>query len=323
MKGLVLSCSRNVVTVKPDAPESGSAETVKTRLTCGIKGKVLKGIGGSHNPLAPGDRVGFDLDPVHPNQGLIRNLETRRNVFTRFNRQGQTSQVLAANVDLILCVTTPVSPPFRPRFLDRVLLQTERAGIPVLILCNKQDLCVGGRADPAVEARLQDLSRIGYPVLRISVHTGEGMDELRSWIAGRLSVLLGQSGVGKSSLIKALVMDQNIRVGPLNVKYDRGNHTTAMAALLEISGLGVGTGVIDTPGMRRFVPDQIPAAELVFYLREFAPLVGKCTYGLSCSHRTEPGCKIREAVSRGAIHADRYESFRRLQDELSVPGYAH
>ncbi|MDR1302803.1 MAG: ribosome small subunit-dependent GTPase A [Treponema sp.] len=317
MKGLVISASRNIFMVKPDVPQPGKkgVETVKTNVTCRIKGKVLKGVEPYDKPLAPGDRVSFDQEPGH--QGFIRELKTRRNLFSRFNRQSQSSQLLAANVDLALCVTTPVSPPFRPRFLDRILMQADSVGIPLVIVCNKQDLYRGEGTDIDIEERLQDWSRIGYPVLRVSARTGEGMDELRSHIAHRFSVLLGQSGVGKSSLIKALVPDLAIRVGSLNEKYDRGNHTTTMSVLLEIPRLGEGTGIIDTPGMRRFVPDRIEAAEVLFYMREFAPLAGKCTYGLSCSHRTEPGCKILEAVSSGVIHEDRYESFLRIQDELS------
>ncbi|MHB9292135.1 ribosome biogenesis GTPase / thiamine phosphate phosphatase [Hollandina sp. SP2] len=328
MKGLVISSSRNIFTVKPDAPGPGGreilregVETARKQLTCRIKGKVLKGVEGYGKPLAPGDRVCFDWDPGHPHRGLIREVEGRKNLLTRFNRQAQSSQLLAANVDLALCVTTPVSPPFRPRFLDRVLLQADKAGIPPVIVCNKQDLCKEGRADPDTEERLQDWSRIGYPVFRVSARTGEGLGELRSYIARRFSVLLGQSGVGKSSLINALAPDLHIRVGSLNEKYDRGNHTTAMPVLLDIPGLGEGTGIIDTPGMRRFVPDRIQAQDILYYMREFAPLVGKCTYGLSCSHRTEPGCKILEAVSSGAIHEDRYESFLRIHDELAGSGY--
>ncbi|MDR2798687.1 MAG: ribosome small subunit-dependent GTPase A [Treponema sp.] len=328
MKGVVISVSRTIFTVKPDPSGPGGkedtlwgGETARKQLPCRIKGKVLKGLEGYGKPLVPGDRVCFDLDPGHPYRGLIQEVEERENLLTRFNRQGQSSQLLAANVDQVLCVTTPVSPPFRPRFLDRVLLQADKAGIPPVIVCNKQDLCEGGRADPDTEERLEDWSRIGYPVLRVSARTGEGMDELRRYIAHRFSVLLGQSGVGKSSLINALIPDMHIRVGSLNEKYDRGNHTTTMSVLLDIPSLGEGTGIIDTPGMRRFVPDRIQAEDILYYMREFAPLAGKCTYGLSCSHRTEPGCKILEAVSSGVIHEDRYESFLRIHDELAGSGY--
>ncbi|MDR2078203.1 MAG: ribosome small subunit-dependent GTPase A [Treponema sp.] len=311
MLGVVLRGSRNIFTVKSE-DEGG------TEFACRIKGKILKGVEGFYNPLAPGDRVRFEPGSVWDETGLILGLEERRNLLTRFNQKGQAPQLLAANVDMILCVTTPASPPFRPRFLDRALVQGEIANVITVIVCNKYDLSVD---DLDVEERLEDFSRIGYKVLRISVKTGEGMERFRKLVKNRSSVLLGQSGVGKSSLINALVPGRNIREGVINEKYDRGNHTTTISLMEEIPGIGgdTGTYIIDTPGIRRFTPHGITGDELVYYMREFAPLAGKCTYGLSCSHITEPGCKIMEAVAAGVIHEDRYESFLRIRDELSEP----
>jgi ribosome biogenesis GTPase len=310
MRGLVIRGSRNIFTVRI---ETGAAAG-EDLLECRIKGKVLKGVEGYYNPLAPGDRIICEPDPAHPGTGRILAVEKRKNVFTRFNQKGRAPQVLAANVDLALCVTTPAAPPFRPRFLDRILLQGDIAGIPPVVVCNKYDLI---KDDPDIEERLEDYRRIGYPVLRISALTGEGMDVLGGLLADRFSVLVGQSGVGKSSIINALAPETNLKVGFLNEKYDRGNHTTTMSALVDLPFPGGRTQVIDTPGLRRLVPDGIPAAELILYMREFAPLAGKCTYGLSCSHRIEPGCKIMEAVAAGVIHEDRYESFLRIRNELS------
>jgi ribosome biogenesis GTPase len=216
----------------------------------------------------------------------------------------------------VFCFTSPVSPPFRPRFLDRSLLQAEIAGIPAVIICNKYDL---SQDDPDTEERLEDYRRIGYRVLRVSALTGEGMQELRTLVADNSTVLVGQSGVGKSTLINALIPETCQRTAPLNEKYDRGNHTTTMSVLFEVSPGG--TFLIDTPGIRRFLPEGVAADEIIHYMREFAPLTGLCTYGLSCSHRIEPGCKIMEAVAAGSIHEDRYESFLRIQDELS--GLSH
>jgi ribosome biogenesis GTPase len=308
MLGLVVRGSRNIFTIKSDGDG--------TRVECRIKGKELKGVEGFYNPLAPGDRVRFENGA--PGEGLILGLEERRNLFTRFNQKGQAPQLLAANVDQILCVTTPASPPFRPRFLDRVLVQAEIADIDPVIVCNKYDLSVD---DPDVEERLEEFSRIGYRVLRVSAKTGEGMDRFRRVAKGKLSALLGQSGVGKSSLINALVPGRNIPVGAINEKYDRGNHTTTISLMVEVPALAAnpGTYIIDTPGIRRFVPHGIAPGDLIYYMREFAGLAGKCSYGLSCSHVTEPGCKIMEAVHAGVIHEDRYESYLRIRDELQDP----
>jgi ribosome biogenesis GTPase len=265
--------------------------------------------------------VEVEADPGRPGTGRVISLLERRNFFSRLNQKGMGpgraafSQILAANVDLVLPVTTPLAPPFRPRFLDRVLIQADLAGIPSAIICNKWDISPG---DPDVEERLEDFRRIGIPVLRLSAHTGEGMDELRALIRGKFSVLLGQSGVGKSSLVNALIPNLHVQVGTLNEKYDRGNHTTTQALLLEIPGDGPRTWIIDTPGIRRFVPQGLGPAELILHMDEFAPLAGKCSFGLSCSHETEPGCKILEAVHAGVIHPDRYESYLRIREELAA-----
>jgi len=299
MNGTILSGSRNIFTVRSDEGD----------IECRIKGKILKGAEDLYNPLAPGDRVRVD-------NGMITALEERENIFSRFNQKGGAPQLLAANVDLVLCMTTRLSPPFRPRFLDRVLLQADIAGIPALVICNKIDL---DDDDLDIDERLEDFKRIGYDVIETSAKTGRGLDELRRCIAGKHSVLTGQSGVGKSSLINALLPELNIKTGTINEKYDRGNHTTTLASVVEVDS---DTWLIDTPGIRRFVPAGIGADELVMNMREFAPLAGKCTFGLSCSHRTEPGCKIMEAVSAGVIHEDRYNSFLRIYDELAGKNYA-
>ena len=303
MNGLVIRGSRNLFTVRVDGKET----------ECRIKGKILKGVEGYYNPLAPGDVAEID-------GGQIVSLEKRRNEFARFNQKGQAPQLLAANVDLVVCVTSPSSPPFRPRFLDRALLQADAAGIPAAIVCNKYDLAGSeSLAETDLEERLSDFERIDCPVFRLSAITGEGLDEFKRFIAGKLSVLIGQSGVGKSSLIKALMPELEIKTGVINEKFDRGNHTTTQGVLLETPGVGISSAIriIDTPGIRRFAPAGVPADDLILYMREFAPLAGKCSYGLSCSHRTEPGCKIMEAVYSGVIHEDRYESFLRILDELA------
>ncbi|MCL2600206.1 MAG: ribosome small subunit-dependent GTPase A [Treponema sp.] len=312
--GVVFQGSRNIFTVRPD----GSRD----KLECRLKGKILKGAEGFYNPLAPGDRVSVHTDPEQPGSGMIVALEERRNLFSRFNQKGGCSQLLAANVDQVLCITTRRSPPFRPRFLDRVLLQADIAGIHAVIVCNKTDLDDGDCEDRMdADERLEDFRRIGYEIIEVSAKTGRGLDSLRRCLAGKRSVLMGQSGVGKSSILNALAPGLNIRTGAINGKYDRGNHTTTLASMVDLpelaSGFPENTLIIDTPGMRRFVPDRIDKGELIVYMREFALIAGKCTYGLSCSHRHEPGCKIMEAVHAGVIHEDRYESFLRIFDELA------
>ncbi|MDR2479796.1 MAG: ribosome small subunit-dependent GTPase A [Treponema sp.] len=316
MRGLIICGSRNIFTVRCE--EDGKAGTLSEMLECRIKGKVLKEAEGFYNPLAPGDWVTVEADSGHVGTGLITALEKRNNQYRRFNQKGGSPQLLAANVDLVLCVTSPAAPPFRPRFLDRAVLQADAEGIPPLIVCNKSDL---GFDDIDVEERLEDFVRTGCQVIRVSAKTGEGLEELRSLVAGKCSVLAGQSGVGKSSLVNALFPRFSIKTGAINVKYDRGNHTTAMSLMAEVTVDGRLTRIIDTPGIRRFVPAGITPDDLILYMREFALLAGKCAYGFSCSHRIEPGCKIMEAVHAGVIHEDRYNSFVRIADELAGKRY--
>ena len=303
IKGLVICGSRNIMTVLIDT-ESGSKE-----LECRIKGKILKGHENVYNPIAPGDYVTIERE-TNSDTAMILGLEERRNLFSRFNQKGGNSQLLAANIDLVLCLCTPVSPPFRPRFLDRVLLQADISEIESLVICNKMDLEYD---DIDVDERLEEYGRIGYKIIYVSAKTGEGIEELKNEIAGKTCVLIGQSGVGKSSLINALSPGLDLKEGELNEKYDRGVHTTTMSIMYELSN---GSKIIDTPGVRRFIPDGIESDDVINYLREFAPLAAKCSFGLSCSHRTERGCKIMEAVHAGVIHEDRYESFLRIMDDL-------
>jgi len=303
LKGLVIRGSRNIMTVRIDT-EDGSKE-----LECRIKGKVLKGHENVYNPIAPGDYVTIERE-INSDTAMILGLEERRNLFSRFNQKGGNSQLLSANIDLVLCLCTPVSPPFRPRFLDRVLLQADISGIESLVICNKIDIEYD---DIDVDERLEEYNRIGYKIIYISAKTGEGIENLKNEIAGKTCVLIGQSGVGKSSLINALSPGLDLKEGELNEKYDRGVHTTTMSIMYELSK---GSKIIDTPGVRRFIPDGIESGDVINYLREFAPLAAKCSFGLSCSHRKERGCKIMEAVHAGVIHEDRYESFLRIMDDL-------
>ena len=298
VSGLVIRYSKTHFTVRTENDE----------IECRIKGKILKSTEPYYNPLAPGDIVETE-------NALILGAKKRRNIFARFNQKGQLPQILASNVDLVFCVSCLSSPPFRPRFMDRVLLQADSAGIPAAIICNKNDL----GSDLDIEERLSDYERIGYPVLRISALSGEGLDELKRFIEGKFSVLVGQSGVGKSSLVNALIPGLGMRTREVNEKYNRGNHTTTQSVLLDVPAAGFSssnTHIIDTPGIRRFVPAGIPAGDILLYMREFAPLAGKCSYGYSCSHVSEPGCKVLEAIDAGVIHEDRYESFLRIRDEL-------
>ena len=318
MQGTVLGGTNNTFSVE--------CEDGVTRL-CSIKGKQLKSDTRYYNPLAPGDVVKVEKDVLDEEKGQILELIPRKNAFLRWNVKGRTPQLLAAKLDYMLLVTTPDEPPFRPRFIDRELAQAEYQNLEPVIVCNKYDLPAACDAD--FQNRLSIWESLGYRVLRISAKSGEGLTELAELIKDKTCALVGQSGIGKSSLVNVLDNTCVLKTGSLSQKYGRGQHTTTKGTLLRLQiteslmgGLkNAVTSIIDTPGIRRFVLNDIDAEELSLYFREFKPLVGKCSFGMSCKHVTEPGCKILEAVHAGVISEDRYESWLRIQEEIKTGGW--
>lgn len=313
MRGTVLSGSNNYFDVECD---DGSVRI------CSIKGKVLKQEKSYYNPLVPGDVVQVEIDEIDDGKAQIVSLVPRKNEFVRFNVKGRCPQLLAANIDFMVLVTTPAEPPFRPRFVDRALAQSEVLGLTPLVVCNKYDLLEKGDSD--VEYRLNIWEELGYKVMKVSAKTGEGIAEFAEILNGRLSAFVGQSGVGKSSLVNVLDDSCVLKTGSLSRKYGRGNHTTTKGSLNRIELNTSFTGgikgrmasVIDTPGIRRFILDGIDADELSFYFREFRPLLGQCSFGMSCTHTHEAGCKILEAVHGGVICEERYDSWFRIREQI-------
>ncbi len=304
MTGTVYWGVNNIFTVKPDDTDL---------VECRLKGKVLKDVEDAYNPLSPGDRVEIDLDPGHAGKAMILSRLPRTNAYSRWNKKRQCPQTLAANLDLLVLVTSPDSPPFRPRFLDRALIMAKREDLPVLILVNK---CDQGLTED-VEDRLASYQELDWDVHLCSSVTGEGLDELKSHLEDLTCALVGQSGVGKSSLLNLLHEGSRQKVGELSAKYNRGNHTTNFSLLFPWpSGHG---GIIDTPGVRELEVFGVEPAQLAFLYPDFSPYLGQCAFSL-CTHLQEPGCAVLKALQEGEIHPDRWDNYQKLFLELKEAG---
>ncbi len=317
LTGTVLSGSNNIFEVESINEDDGSSVI----RSCSLKSKRLKSDIKYYNPLAPGDIVEFEVENLVDSKGQITDLVPRKNAFVRWNVKGRAPQLLAANLDHIILVTTPEEPDFRPRFIDRELAQAEFQGIDPVILVNKCDLA--GAQDPDFLSRISNWEELGYKVIKISARTGEGLTELAEFLEGKLCALVGQSGIGKSSIVNVLDDTCVLRTGSLSKKYGKGSHTTTKGTLMHITlneslmGMhGAIASIIDTPGVRRFVLNDIAAEDLALYFKEMAPLVGQCTFGMSCTHTTEPGCKIQEALYSGIISEERFDSWKRICEEI-------
>jgi ribosome biogenesis GTPase len=299
MNGTVIFAANNLIQVL--------SEDGLIRL-CSIKGKRIVALEGTYNGLAVGDIV--DIAPTDAGRGTINALNARKNVFGRYNEKGKADQAIAANIDLVVCVSSADLPPFRPRFIDRVAVMAESASIPLLIVLNKSDLGI----DDDTRIRLEGYASFGYGTINTSLRSGEGIEELAAFLKGKLSVLVGQSGVGKSSLINTMFPEAKLRTGDVSLKYNRGKHTTTMARMIYKDSPPL--RVIDTPGMRRLAVRNISPDNLSAFFPEMADLVSNCLYGASCTHMEEKGCAIVAAVESGIIHPDRYESYARIREEL-------
>ena len=247
---------------------------------------------------------------------MIDEVASRRNAFSR-RAAGERAaeQVVAANIDQVLVVAAVRDPEFRPGFVDRVLAQTEHARIPARLVLNKCDL------SDAREWRslLEDYGRAGYSGLAVSARTGQSIDPLRDACRGLRSLLIGHSGVGKSTLLNALFPDLALREGAVNFKTGKGRHTTTAAVLLFPEP---NLELIDTPGVRTFGLWGVGAEDLEQAYPEFRPHLGQCRFA-DCKHSREPGCALLAARDAGAIPARRMESFLKLREELRAEAGAH
>lgn len=262
-------------------------------VTCRGRGSLRRG---GESPLT-GDMVEIT---VEGGKGMVERILPRKNAFVR---------PAVANVDALVVFAANVNPVTEPFLIDRVAAIAGDQGVEVYICINKCDL------DPAVDLE-RIYTRAGFPVIRASAQTGEGVAQLRSLLSGKLTAFTGNTGVGKSSMLNALCPGLELATGQVSQKLGRGRHTTRH---VELFALDENTYVADTPGFASFDTEQmeiILKENLQYAFRDFAPYLGDCQFH-DCSHRAEPGCAVRQAVEAGEIEASRYKSYLQLYDQYS------
>jgi ribosome biogenesis GTPase len=259
--------------------------------------------------LAVGDAVRVEPGS-HDDWAIVEILPRRSRLARRAPSGAHGERVLAANVDQVIVVFAAVKPEPHPRMLDRFLVIAEANALPARIVINKIELA--DRAE--VEAMFEPYVRAGYDVRYVSVKQRIGLESLHDTFAGRVSVLTGPSGVGKSSLLNATFPGANLRVGEISESVNKGRHTTVGAVMLELPGDPDGF-VVDTPGLREVGLWEIPADGLDRCFPEFRPYLDECRFG-DCHHTHEPDCGVRNALARGEVSAARYESYKLLLDDV-------
>ena len=277
-------------------------ETVR----CRIRGRLrLKGVR-STNPVVVGDEVACEAD--EGGDYVIADILPRRNyVIRRASNLSKESHIIAANVDQALLMASLRSPETPTEFVDRFLVTCEAYKVPVTILLSKLDL---QDAEAVAEFRAV-YEGAGYRVLEVSVREGRGVEEVRELLAGRTTLVSGNSGVGKSTLIQAIDPSLDIRTGEISDSHHKGRHTTTFSTMYP---LAEGGAVIDTPGIKGFGLIDIDEAELWHYFPEMMRVAPACRF-YNCTHTHEPGCAVTEAVKAGEIAWPRYESYLKIRDE--------
>jgi ribosome biogenesis GTPase len=268
------------------------------------------------NPVAVGDQVA--LEPEGSGQGLIKKILPRRNYVLRQSpRRKHDLHLLAANIDQAILIVTVVQPDLKPGFIDRFIVMIERDDIPVTIIFNKADLYDAEDMNRFLEMK-SVYEKIGYPCLLTSVPQKTGLEELKQVLKDKTTLVSGQSGVGKSTLVNSLQPQLLLRTGEISDYSGKGQHTTTFA---EMFPLDFGGYLIDTPGIKTLSFNNKDKANIAHSFREFFQLSSACRFGGACLHRNEPGCAVQAALERGEISELRYTHYLTLLEEVEEQNY--
>ncbi len=273
---------------------------------CSVRG-ILKSLATDlQHVVVAGDYVTIQVaeQGSEESQAVIVRVEPRRNQISRTSRKRQ--QIIASNVDLAFIVASAAEPVLKPNLVDRFLVSAEKARIQPIIVINKVDLVDLADLQPVVGV----WSQMGYPVVLSSTINGLGMEIIRHWVKGRDSVVTGQSGVGKSSILNAIEPGLELRVGNVSTENQKGRHTTTSAFLIPLE---CGGHLIDTPGIRQFQLWDVIPEEVVGYFRDIRPFINACRFP-DCTHTHEDDCAVKWAVADGKLDVRRYESYCQMRE---------
>lgn len=301
MTGIVI---RNTGAWLDVLPDEGGAP-----IPCKVKGNFrIKGLR-TTSPVAVGDHV--TVQPIAGGTGFITAIAPRRNyIIRRASNLSKESHILAANIDQTLLVATLRDPATPTTFIDRFLATAEAYNIPALLVLNKEDMWDDDERQIAVALKYL-YNSIGYQVIFTSAHTGEGLTELHEIIGGKITLLAGNSGVGKSSLINALIPGLNLRTGEVSAQHHTGMHTTTFSEMFPLPG---GGRLIDIPGVKGFGTIDFKPEEVSHYFPEIFKTGAECKFG-NCTHTIEPGCAVKQAVEKHHISESRYTSYLSILQE--------
>lgn len=287
-------------------------------IACKIKGNFrLKGIR-TTNPVAVGDYVSVRV--ADDGSAFITAIEPRRNyIIRRASNLSKEASILGANLDLAVMVATLRHPSTSTMFIDRFLATAEAYGVPAVLVINKIDLLTDADDLMLLDAVTYLYRSIGYQVVQVSARTGAGVNTLRELLGGKVALLSGNSGVGKSTLINDLIPGAALRTGEISDVHDQGMHTTTFSEMCQLPG-EKGGWIIDTPGVRGFGTLDFNASEVSHYFPEIFKVSQGCRYG-NCTHTHEPGCAVRDAVDQQLIAASRYASYLSVLDDIDQGKY--